>query len=73
MELVDDGASSSNFANIEHLGELVSKMLNRALDAFARMNVEDALKTIAMDEKINVELGYDAPTNHAHDGRPAHD
>ena len=56
LELVDDGASSSNFANIEHLGELVSKMLNRALDAFARMNVEDALKTIAMDEKINVEF-----------------
>ncbi len=56
LELIDEGASSSNFVNIEHLGELVSKMLNRALDAFARMSVEDAMKTIAMDEKINVEF-----------------
>lgn len=56
LELIDEGAASSNFVNIEHLGELVSKMLNRALDAFARMNVEDALKTIAMDEKINQEF-----------------
>ena len=30
----------------EHLGKLVSKKLNRALDAFARINVEDALVTI---------------------------
>lgn len=56
LELVDGGASLSNFVNLEHLGELVSRLLNRSLDAFARMDVEEALKTIAMDEKINDEF-----------------
>lgn len=56
LELVDDGSSLSNFVNLEHLGELVSRLLNRSLDAFARMDDEDALKTIAMDEKINDEF-----------------
>src|SRR5210317_1336929 len=37
LELVDDGSSLANFVNLEHLGELVSRLLNRALDAFARM------------------------------------
>ena len=56
LELVDGGASLSNFVNLEHLGELVSRLLNRALDAFARMDDVEALKTIAMDEKINDEF-----------------
>lgn len=56
LELVDEGASLSNFVNLEHLGELVSRLLNRALDAFARMDDEEALKTIAMDQKINDEF-----------------
>lgn len=56
LELVDNGASLSNYVNLEHFGELVSRMLNRALDAFARMDVEEALKTIALDEKINAEF-----------------
>lgn len=52
----EQGASSDNFVKLEHLGELVSQMLNRSLDAFARMNVEDATKTHAMDERINAEF-----------------
>jgi phosphate transport system protein len=56
LELVDDGAESSYFMKLEHLGELVSKMLNKALDSFARMDVDEALKTIALDEKINAEF-----------------
>ena len=56
LELVDAGASLSSYANLEHLGELVSRMLNRSLDAFARMDVDEALKTIALDDKINDEF-----------------
>ena len=56
LELIDSGASLSNYVNLEHLGELVSRMLNRALDAFARMDVDEALKTIALDDKINDEF-----------------
>lgn len=56
LELVDVGSRQSNSAKLEHLGELVSRMLNRALDAFARMDVDEAMKTIALDEKINAEF-----------------
>jgi phosphate transport system protein len=56
LELIEGGSKQSNSAKLEHLGELVSRMLNRALDAFARMDVDEAMKTIALDEKINAEF-----------------
>ncbi|MGD8421811.1 MAG: PhoU domain-containing protein, partial [Gammaproteobacteria bacterium] len=34
------------------------KILNRSLDAFARINVEDAMETIESDTKVNAE--YDS-------------
>lgn len=55
LELIDEGSSSLEYAKLEHLGERVSKMLNNALNAFARMDAEAALKTIKKDNKINVE------------------
>jgi phosphate transport system protein len=55
LELIDDDAGSSHCMKLEHLGNLVSKMLNKALDSFARMDVDEALKTIGLDEKINAE------------------
>jgi phosphate transport system protein len=56
LELIDDAAGSSHCMKLEHLGDLVRKMLNKALDSFARMDVDEALKTIALDEKINAEF-----------------
>jgi phosphate transport system protein len=56
LELVDAGVSSSTFVKIEHLGQLVSSNLNLALDAFARMNVQDAMETISRDVKVNAEF-----------------
>ena len=53
LELEDIGVSSATYARLEHLGELVSEVLHRALDAFARMNVEDALATIERDIKVD--------------------
>ena len=53
LELSQSGVSSSAYVQLEHLGEKVSKMLHSALDAFARMNVDDAMATIAMDDKVN--------------------
>ena len=53
LQLEDHGVSSATYARLEHLGELVCQILNRALDAFARMNVEDALSTIERDIKVN--------------------
>ncbi len=56
LELVDSGEKSGRYASLEHLGDLVSKLLNRCLDCFARMDDEEALKIIAMDDKINEEF-----------------
>ena len=55
LELIDEGSSSTQYAKLEHLGERVSKMLNNALNAFARMDAEAALKTIKKDNKVNDE------------------
>lgn len=56
LDLVDAGVSSSTYGKIEHLGELVSRNLHFALDAFARMNVADAMETISKDIKVNDEF-----------------
>ena len=55
LELIDEGSTSTEYAKLEHLGELVSKMLNNSLNAFARMDSETALKTIKKDKKVNQE------------------
>ena len=48
------------FSEIKHLGEQVRKMLHDCLDAFARMDVDNALKIAQGDREINNE--YDALT-----------
>ncbi len=55
LELIDEGTTTRDFVKLEHLGELVSKMLNQALDSFARMDTNSALATIEKDFKINEE------------------
>lgn len=42
-------------AELAHLSELVLSMLHDALDAFARMDTELALKIVAKGDKINTE------------------
>ncbi len=55
LELIDEGSTSTEYAKLEHLGDLVSGMLNNALNAFARMDADSALKTIKKDKKVNSE------------------
>ena len=56
LELENQDISSLAYIKLEHLGELVGKILHRALDAFARMDVEDAMKAIERDVKVNAEF-----------------
>ncbi len=56
LELEGQGVSSSTYVKLEHLGNLVRQILNRSLDAFARMNAEDAMATIQHDAKVNDEF-----------------
>jgi len=55
LELIDEGSTSTDYAKLEHLSNLVSKLLHNALDAFARMDDQAALKTIKKDTKIDKE------------------
>jgi phosphate transport system protein len=55
LELIDEGSTSTEYAKLEHLGQLVSAMLNNALNSFARMDADSALKTIKKDKKVNTE------------------
>ncbi len=60
LELSTDEDVSEQYVEIRHLGDHVSKMLHDALDAFARTDVEAAIKAAAEDEKIDQE--YEAIT-----------
>ena len=55
LELIDEGSTSTQYAKLEHLGKLVSKMLGNALNSFARLDDAVALKTIKKNKKVNDE------------------
>lgn len=54
--LSEENVTPARFVELRHLGEHVKKMLHDALDAFARMDVDAALKTIKDDEMVNEEF-----------------
>ncbi len=56
LELEGQGVTSSTYVKLEHLGNLVKQILHRSLDAFARMNAEDAMATIDYDARVNDEF-----------------
>jgi len=56
VKLSDKSVTSSQFVELRHLGDHVKTMLHNALDAFARMDVEDALQTIESDKLVNEEF-----------------
>ncbi|MGL4564272.1 MAG: phosphate signaling complex protein PhoU [Halioglobus sp.] len=56
MKLADDRDRQSYYSEPKHLGDGVSAMLQGALDAFARLDVELAISIIARDEEIDREF-----------------
>ncbi len=48
---------NEEYFEIQHLAELVMKMLRGALDAFARLNVESAVSITAQDAMVDREYG----------------
>jgi len=56
LDLVGFSRSTEFFSSLRHLGDHVSQMLHKALDAFARMDVQAALNVAADDANVNKEF-----------------
>lgn len=54
-KLINKGVSNRYYAELQHLGKLAQKMLTGALNAFARLDAENAIDIMAVEEKINRE------------------
>ena len=57
IRMSDDGISPTNFAEVRQIGGLVGGMLQQALDAFARLEVEQAVDVVRGDEEVDRQYG----------------
>ena len=53
--LSEQDGPSQGYQEVRHLGQSVTRMLANALDAFARFDVDAAMKTLAEDTQIDLE------------------
>ena len=53
--LSEQDGPSQGYQEVRHLGQSVTRMLAHALDAFARFDVDAAMKTLADDSQIDLE------------------
>ena len=57
LRLAEDGKSPSSFIEIRHIGNRVASMLRDALDAFARLDVNQAVEVVKGDVEVDKEYG----------------
>jgi len=53
--LSEEGAAPRGYVEVRHIGDRVGKMVNSALDAFARFDAEQAIATMKEDEQVNLD------------------
>lgn len=57
VRMSEDGSSPSSFIEIRHIGNRVAQMLRSALDAFARLDVQQAVAVVKGDAEVDKEYG----------------
>lgn len=55
ITLCEDGKSPRGYVEVRHIGALVNTMLNAALDAFVRFDVEAAIDVVQQDKTVDQE------------------
>ena len=55
IHLANDSNHTDSYYELHHIGEMVTKMLHQALDAFARMNIDGVPEINAQDDNVNRE------------------
>lgn len=55
IDLADEGQSPRGFVEVKHIADHVAKLLNGALDAFARFDPEVAIDIIKEDREVDAE------------------
>lgn len=55
IRLSEEGRSSQGYAEVRHIGAHVMGMLHDALDAFARLDAEQALRVMKEDKRVDEE------------------
>jgi len=53
--LIEEGAAPLGYGQTKHIGHLVTVMVHDALDAFARFDVDSALRVMREDRTVDVE------------------
>ncbi len=57
IRLAEESASPTNYIEIRHIGSRVESMLRKALDAFARLDLELAVEVVKEDTDVDKEYG----------------
>jgi len=55
LQLLENGQSPRGYVEVRHITGLVREMLHNALDAFARLDVDMALKVARADHNVDME------------------
>lgn len=55
IKAAEDGGQAQTFVEIRHIGSHVADMLRRALDAFARLDVDQAVEVVVADREVDAE------------------
>jgi phosphate transport system protein len=57
VKLSEEGSSPSSYVEARHIGSHVAAMLRKALDAFARLDVDMAVEVVVQDAEVDSQYG----------------